>query len=96
MQQLQVLLDTVTIYLALLRDTAQFEPIELANGFYQCSLPTRAAHQLILLRMVREDNIVPKIQIGHHGLSIRLCDAYSMQEVRNSSISTLDLAVCQL
>jgi len=95
-QQLQVLLDTVTIYLALLRDTAQFEPIELANGFYQCSLPTRAAHQLILLRMVREDNIVPKIQIGHHGLSIRLCDAYSMQEVRNSSISTLDLAVCQL
>jgi cell division protein ZapD len=96
MEQLRVLLDTVTIYLALLRDTAQFEPIELVNGFYQCSLSTRAAHQLILLRMLREDNIVPKIQIGHHGLSIRLCDAYSMQEVRHSHISTLGLAVCQL
>lgn len=95
-QQLQALLDTVTIYLSLLRDTAQFEPIELVNGFFQCSLPTRAAHQMILLRMLREDNIVPKIQIGHHGLSIRLCDAYSMQEVRHSPISTIDLAVCQL
>lgn len=96
LEQLQVLVDTVTIYLALLRDTAAFEPIELVNGFYQCSLSTKAAHQLILLRMLRTDNIVPKIQIGHHGLSIRLCDAYSMQEVRQSHLSTLDLAVCQL
>jgi cell division protein ZapD len=95
-KQLQALLDTVTIYLALLRDTAQFEVIELVNGFYQCSLSTKASHQLILLRMVHEDNVVPKIQIGHHGLSIRLCDAYSMQEVKHSHIANLDLAVCQL
>ena len=95
-QQLQVLRDTVTIYLALLRDTAHFGQIELINGFYQCSLPTRAEHQLFLLRMLREDNIVPKIQIGHHGLSIRLCDAYSMQEVRDIQHAMIDLAVCQL
>lgn len=93
---LQVLRDTVTIYLSLLRDTARFEPIELINGFYQCSLPTRSEHQLIMLSMLREDNIVPKIQIGHHGLSIRLCDAYSMQEVRHLQHATIDLAVCQL
>jgi len=96
LQQLQVLWDTVTIYLALLRDTADFEPIELINGFYQCSLPTRATYQLILIQMNRNNNIVPKIQIGHHGLSIRLCDAYSMQEVRQTGTTTIDLAVCQL
>lgn len=95
-QQLQALLDTVTIYLALLRDTAQFEVIELVNGFYQCSLSTKSAQQLLLLRMINEDNIVPKIQIGHHGLSIRICDAYTMQEVKHSQIINLDLAVCQL
>lgn len=95
-QQLQVLWDTVTIYLALLRDTAHFEPIELINGFYQCSLSARAMHQLILIQMQRSENIVPKIQTGHHGLSIRLCDAYSMQEVRHSQVSRIDLAVCQL
>lgn len=95
-QQLQILRDTVAIYLGLLRDTAQFESIELINGFYQCSLPTRVEHQLILLRMLREDNIVPKIQMGHHGLSIRLCDAYSMQEVRDLKHAMIDLAVCQL
>ncbi|HVT62659.1 MAG TPA: cell division protein ZapD [Legionellaceae bacterium] len=96
LEQLRILWDTVAIYLALLRDTAQFEPIELTKGFYQCSLPARSTHHLILIRMLRDAQIVPKIQIGHHGLSIRLCDAYSMQEVRDSSISTIDLAVCQL
>lgn len=96
LQQLQVLWDTVTIYLDLLRNSAHFEVIELLNGFYQCSLPARASHQLILIRMSRNSNIVPKIQMGHHGLSIRLCDAYSMQEVRQSDITQIDLAVCQL
>ncbi|PJD93075.1 MAG: cell division protein ZapD [Legionella sp.] len=96
LEQLQVLWDTVTIYLALLRDTAEFEQIKLINGFYQCSLPARSTYQLILIRMRQDANIVPKIQIGHHGLSIRLCDAYSMQEVRQPSLSAIDLAVCQL
>lgn len=96
LQQLQVLWDTVTIYLGLLRDTAQFESIELVNGFYQCSLPARSTHDLILIKMNKEANIVPKIQLGHYGLSVRLCDAYSMQEVRQSNLSVLDLAICQL
>lgn len=96
LQQLRVLWDTVSIYLALLRDTAVFEEIELLNGFYQRSLPARSTHDLILIRMNRDVNIVPKIQIGHHGLSIRLCDAYTMQEVRQSTLATIDLAVCQL
>lgn len=96
LQQLSVLRDTVSIYLGLLRDTAQFETIELTNGFYQCSLPARATHDLILIRIPHEANIVPKIQLGHYGLSIRLCDAYSMQEVRELGCSQLDLAICQI
>ncbi|MCR9192094.1 MAG: cell division protein ZapD [Gammaproteobacteria bacterium] len=96
LQQLQVLWDTASIYLALLRDTSQFELIELSNGFYQRSLSTRSIYHLILIRMLEETSIVPKIQIGQHGLSIRLCDAYSMQEVRQAEVSTVDLAICQL
>ena len=94
--QLQTLCDTVNIYLALLRDTALFEPIDMMNGFYQRSLPARSTYHLILIKMSRLCGIVPKIQLGHHGLSIRLCDAYSMQEVRESIDSPIELAICQL
>ena len=96
LQQLQVLWDTVNIYLGLLRDTAQFSEIELINGFYQCSLPSRATHDLILIKMIQLADTVPKIQLGHYGLSIRLCNAYSMNEVRKSPLSVLDLAMCQI
>lgn len=96
LKHLQTLCDTVDIYLALLRDTAEFEPIDMLNGFYQRSLPARMTYHLILIRMNSLCGIVPKIQLGHHGLSIRLCDAYSMQEVRESTESNVDLAICQL
>lgn len=96
LQHLRVLCDTVNIYLALLRDTAEFETIEMLKGFYQRSLPPRMPYHLILLRMNKSADLVPKIQLGHHGLSIRLCDAYTMQEVRESINSNIDLAICQI
>ena len=96
LQHLQVLWDTVSIYLGLLRDTAQFTPIELVNGFYQCSLPSRSVQDLIVIKMSEPAAIIPKIQLGHHGLSIRLCDAYSMVELGQVKNSVLDLAICQI
>lgn len=96
LNQLQVLGDTVNVYLSLLRDTAKFVPIEMRHGFYQQSLPHRASYHMILVRMHHQSNLVPKIQVGHHGLSLRLCDAYSMQEVSRETEVEVDLAICQI
>ncbi len=96
LKHLQTLSDTVNIYLALLRDTAEFDSIELINGFYQRSLPARLTYHLMIIRLSSLYEIVPKIQLGHHGVSIRLCDAYSMQEVRQNNDVMIDLAICQI
>ena len=92
---LQVLIDTVGIYLSLLRDTAYFEPIELINGFYQCPLPYKSACHLILLRMPKHTGFVPKMQLGHHGFSLRLCDMETMREIHQCD-TNIELAICQL
>jgi cell division protein ZapD len=95
LKQLQTLYDTVTVYLDLLRNSAEFDKIELYNGFYQRSLPSKNSCHLILLRMDKNHGIVPRMQLGHHGFSLRLCDASSMTEVHQSNAS-VDLAICQL
>ena len=95
LKPLRTLHDTVKVYLSLLRNTGEFETIELINGFYQRSLPSQLSCQLIMLRMNTRCGLAPKMQLGHHGLSLRLCEAHSMKEVLNTDI-TVDLAVCQL
>jgi cell division protein ZapD len=95
LKHLRTLHDTVSIYLSLLRKTAEFEIINLPNGFYQRSLPSQMSCQLILLKMDTRDGLVPKIQLGQHGLSLRLCEANSMQEVQHTD-TVMELAICQL
>ncbi len=95
LKHLRTLQDTVAVYLSLLRKTAEFETIDLLNGFYQRSIPSQLLCQLILLRMDTHCGLVPKIQIGHHGLSLRMCEANSMLEVRNTN-TKVELAICQL
>ena len=92
---LRTLYCTVSVYLALLRGTAAFDTIDLFNGFYQQSLPSKTSCHLILLRMDKNCGLVPKMQLGHHGLSLRLCNANSMHEVRRAN-TEIDLAICQL
>ncbi len=89
------LYDTAKVYLSLLRDTAVFDMVNLRNGFYQRSLPSRTSCHLILLRMEKKSGIVPRMQLGQHGFSLRLCEANSMHEIRPTE-TTIDLAVCQL
>ncbi len=95
LKHLRTLQDTVAVYLSLLRKTAEFETIDFHNGFYQRSIPSQLLCQLILLRMDTHCGLVPKIQIGHHGLSLRMCEANSMIEVQNTN-TTVELAICQL
>lgn len=91
----QGLYQTVHVYLSLLRDSTTFYPIELINGFYQRPLPPKTSCHLILLQMDKAVQIVPKMQLGHHGLSLRLCEMGTMREVRETH-AQLDLAICQL
>lgn len=95
LNSLKALQTTVSLYLALLRDRAVFNEIEMFNGFYQRPLPPKTSCHLILLRMDKSFGIVPRMQLGHHGLSLRLCDLGTMQEVRETR-AKLDLALCQL
>lgn len=95
LKQLQTLFDTVAVYLSLLRDTAEFDTIDMFNGFYQRPLPSKTLCHLILLRMDKNCGVVPKMQLGHHGLSVRLCEASSMDEVHRVN-TEVDLALCHL
>ena len=95
LNDLRTLYNTVAVYLALLRNTAKFDMIDTLNGFYQRSLPSGTSCHLILLRMDKNSGIVPRMQLGHHGLSLRLCNANSMHEIRHAE-TQIDLAVCQV
>lgn len=93
--QLQTLRDTIHIYLSILRDNAQFSRIDLYSGFYQRQLPTRPCCHLVVVRMQKDAQVVPKMQMGHHGLTLRLLDTTTLREVQHVP-AIVDLAVCQL
>ncbi|KTD17240.1 cell division protein ZapD [Legionella jordanis] len=95
LDNLKALSSAVSLYLSLLRQTAEFDEIDMYNGFYQRSLPPKTSCHLILLRIEKSFGIVPRMQLGHHGLSLRLCEIATMQEVRETN-AKLDLALCQL
>ncbi len=95
LKSLRTLYDTAIVYLSLLRGTAEFDKINMHKGFYQRSLPSRTSCHLILLRMDKSSGIVPRMQLGHHGFSLRLCDANSMHEISPTDMK-IDLAICQL
>lgn len=95
LNKLRALHTTVTLYLSLIRDTAQFDKIDMYNGFYQRQLPPKTSCHLILLRIDKTFGMVPRMQLGHHGLSLRLCEVSTMREVRETD-AKLDLALCQL
>lgn len=97
LSQLQCLEDTVNIYLSLLRHTGSYQTITPENGFYQCFFggsPNTACH-LILLRINKQTAEIPKMQIGRHGLSLRLYEANTMREVRGKK-SEIELSLCEL
>lgn len=97
LEQLRPLYDTVSTYLSLLRNACQFESVTPEKGFFQCSLPysNKINCHLIIVRMNKQEALIPKMQIGNHGLSLRLCEAKSMREVHDQNIP-VELAICKL
>ncbi len=97
LKQLKPLYDTVTLYLSILREACHFKKITLEKGFYQCSLnySNKATCHLVIVRMNKQDALIPKVQIGNHGLSLRLCEAKSMREIHDQTVS-VELAIGKL
>ncbi|KTD25094.1 cell division protein ZapD [Legionella maceachernii] len=95
LNNLRALSTTVSLYLSLIRNTAQFDKIDMLNGYYQRPLPPKTFCHLIILKMDKSFGIVPRMQLGHHGLSLRLCEVSTMREVRETE-AKLYLALCQL
>ena len=95
LKELKSLQETVNLYLFLLRSIANFDQIDMVNGFYQRSLPSRTSCHLILLNIDKKYGMVPKMQLGHHGLSLRLCEAGSMNELRYTK-TAVNLGICQI
>lgn len=87
--------DTVTVYLSLLRDATHYIPITASNGFYQHTISPNSVNHLILLQMDKSLGITPKLQLGHHSLTIRLYELTTAQEVRDKSLD-MNIAFCQI
>ncbi|MDX2346741.1 MAG: cell division protein ZapD [Legionella sp.] len=97
LKQFEPLQAAIQVYLSLLRDSAKFEEITPENGFYQRPLPhnPKTSCHLILVRIKKKNSQIPKMQIGYHGLSLRICEAKTMQEIHEQS-SPLELSICEL
>lgn len=87
--------DTVSIYLSLLREVTEYIPISAYNGFYQHSVSPKSVNHLILLKMDKSLGITPKLQLGHHNLTIRLYDLTTSHEIRDKTID-MEIAFCQI
>lgn len=87
--------DTVKIYLSLLRSVTRYIPIRAYNGFYQYSISPNSMNHLILLRMDKTLRITPKIQLGHHSLTIRLYELITAHEIRDKTVD-MEIAFCQI
>ncbi|CEG56834.1 cell division protein ZapD [Legionella fallonii] len=95
MKCLMDLEQTVTIYLSLLRESTQYIPITTYNGFYQHSISPKSVNHLILLKMDKTMGITPKLQLGHHSVTIRLYELATAHEVCDKIIN-MEIAFCQI
>jgi cell division protein ZapD len=86
---------TVTIYLSLLREATQYIPITAHNGFYQHSVSPKSVNHLILLKMDKSMGITPKLQLGHHSLTIRLYELATAHEISDVTVN-MEIAFCQI
>lgn len=86
---------TVHIYLSLLRQATSYQAIKAQNGFYQNSISPKYVNHLILLKMDKTMGITPKIQLGHHSLTIRLYELSTTNEIQDKTVD-MEIAFCQI
>ena len=66
------LYETIELILKLIRDSAFAEKVVAKNGFFQNSLDTALANQMLRIELSCKDNIFPEISAGKHRYSIRI------------------------
>jgi len=86
---------TVMIYLTLLREATEYISITASNGFYQHGISPKSVNHLILLKMDKSLGITPKLQLGHHNVTIRLYELASAHEIRDKTID-MQIAFCHI
>lgn len=87
--------DTVHVYLSLLREATHYIPITAYNGFYQHGISPKTINHLILLSMDKSLGVTPKLQLGHHNLTIRLYDLTTANEIRDKTME-MNIAFSQI
>lgn len=95
LSHLKTIYATVQLYLSIIRHHAPFETVIIQNGFYQQPIHTKRTCYLILLRLLKSIELIPKIQVGHYGVTVRLCETGSLKEIQPPDIQ-FELAICQL
>jgi len=88
--------NTVDTYLSILRETAEFCTIDLESGYFNKNITNKLTQHFIVIKMRKLDGVIPKVNLINNIISVRLCDAHSMQEVRGSEDFQIELAICQL
>ena len=63
--------EAISLILSIIRDSAHAETIQAQNGFFQESLDTSLANQLIRIELDKDSNIFPEISAGKHRYTIR-------------------------
>ena len=89
--------EAVSLILKITRDSTNFKPNTAIAGFYQETLDTTLAYQMIRIRTSKKEKIYPEISVGRHRLSIHFFDlnqdGHSHQAKQDVSF---ELALCKL
>ncbi len=94
-ESLNDLEQAVSLYFDLLYATGFEDQIIAEDGYCHYSLSSKSHCHLLILTIHSTQKILPKIQLGHHGISLRLFDFHSMAAIKDSSIA-IDILVCQI
>ncbi|MCX7114907.1 MAG: cell division protein ZapD [Gammaproteobacteria bacterium] len=95
LQHLTVVYDAVKLYLSIIRHCTPFQAIVIKNGFHQQTVHEKRTCHLIILCLSKRIEWIPKIQVGHYGITISLCDKTTLKESHPVDVQA-DLAVCVL
>ncbi len=85
LNELADLTSVIQIYLSTLRNLVTYETIEIKHSFYQKTVSSNPATQLIIIKLASEVPVVPKIQLSTHALSVHFNDLNNIEQPANCS-----------
>ena len=94
----ELMYQTVTVLLNLIRDSALFISKIAERGFYQMSLDAGQSLQLLRIELPRQTLFFPETSIGRHGISIRFypLKIHDKRRVQTEQDVAFKLSICAL